>query len=54
MPVEGGLASAYENQPRYQCVDKDRNKLGDKGVTYLSKTQWGKVEIVSLGYEVVT
>ena len=53
MPVEGGLAHAQKDPPRYKCVDKGLNKLGEKGVAHLSKAQW-RVEEVWLSNEVVT
>ena len=53
-PVEGGLAFAREGLPRYKCIDKGCNKLGDKGVTHLSKAQWGEIETVGIDNKMVT
>ena len=53
-PVEGRLALAQGDPPRYKFVDKGWNKLGEKGVVHLSKAWWGRVETVWLGNEVVT
>ena len=50
----GELATAQRDPPRYKCVDKGGNKLGEKGVAYLSKAQWGRVNEVELSNDVVT
>ena len=46
--IEGELALTEWIFPRFYFFDKDNNKLGDKGVAYLSKANWGEVENIYL------
>ena len=47
------MAPAKGNRPKFKCADKGGNKLGEKGVAYLSKAQWGEVKEVQLSNKVV-
>ena len=50
----GELAPAQADRPLYKCVDKAENELGEKGMAYLCKGQWGMIEGVKLGIKEVT
>ena len=41
--IEGELTLTEWIFPRFYFFDKDNNKLGDKGVAYISKANWGRL-----------
>ena len=53
VPADGGLALTQGTLPRYKYFEKDGNQLGEKGVAYLSKIGWGKVQRIDLSIKVV-